>query len=258
MKPRIVFLHIPKTAGTTLMERYRHNDNFCAIDYGEPVTDNTDVIFGHSTEFRESARPCVYVTALRDPVDRLMSQYNFVKTQLYYMNGSVELDFYSWFINRDQFRPMAHLTMYDHLNMANLHDGTRVWKYRNMYSNKILHWDGEKTVIDWDYRNRFNDIKRQIDQENLQWFSENTDPKISHYIFTHQDIISEFEKICKINDINFNSIKDITRTNETSVTMKFQGIEYTRFEELNEQNKQLVHDELEYEIKFYKDKNDKI
>jgi hypothetical protein len=252
MKPRLVFLHIPKTAGTTLIERYWHNDNFCAIDR-EPVTGDPDVIFGHTADFSESSRPSIYITALRDPIERLMSQYNFVKTQLTYMNGSVELDFYTWFINKDQMRPMPHTGLFDYLNRCNGYDNTRVWEYNRMYSNEVLHWDGEKTSIDWKFWKQFNDIKQRIDQENLQWFRENTAPKISHYIFTRGNVVKEFETICHQYNISFQDVRDIKRTNETALTMNFQGSQYLKFEDLSQEHQNLVRHELASEQEFYSD-----
>ena len=253
MKPRIVFLHIPKTAGTTLIERYWHNDNFCACDR-ETVNDH-DVIFGHTAKFDkwDDVRPVVYVTALRNPVERIMSQYNFTLTQLTYMNpnNQVGLDFYTWFINKDQMRPMPYTSMIDFLNQCNGHWRNDIHEYDTMYSNQILHWDGEKTSINQVAYQNYTEIKRANDQRNYTWFQQNTQQRITHYINTNNDIVQEFESICDIHGIVFNEIRDINHTNVTSDTLKFQGSEMIQFNDLSTTNQQLVLDDVKYDMELY-------
>jgi hypothetical protein len=92
----LVFLHLPKTAGTTLMhvlEREYGRDsilNLYESQYGDEVAalgkddlDRTRVIAGHFYFGLHThvSRPCHYFTFLRDPVKRVISHYRFVRRQ---------------------------------------------------------------------------------------------------------------------------------------------------------------------------------
>lgn len=95
IKPTLIFLHILKTAGTTLniiLENYyppertfatfpnrRHPEGslegFRALSAAEKA--NIDLLTGHMGFglHRDLPRPAVYITILRDPVERVVSRY---------------------------------------------------------------------------------------------------------------------------------------------------------------------------------------
>lgn len=92
LKKCVVFLHIPKTAGTSLISLlsrsfdrdkiYRFNSGDLQITFGTPDTyKNHDLVIGHVpvnflSDFKESI---TLLTFLRHPVDRIISLYNFYK-----------------------------------------------------------------------------------------------------------------------------------------------------------------------------------
>jgi hypothetical protein len=104
--PPLVFIHIPRTAGTTLNNLLMRNYKFRADSYGssffppyfpshflslvEPPTSPDDrqrpaFFTGHidfaNDIFRYMPRRYVTVTVLRDPIDRIVSHYRFNSTQ---------------------------------------------------------------------------------------------------------------------------------------------------------------------------------
>ncbi len=92
--PVVIFLHAPKTGGTTLVRIIKRQ---CApgsvltlydSSYGEELAaypsaeiDRVRAIAGHFYfgVHRLIARPSIYITLLRDPVDRVISHYHFVR-----------------------------------------------------------------------------------------------------------------------------------------------------------------------------------
>ncbi len=61
----VCFLHIPKTGGQTL--------------WGILKAQPTNIIVKHGTYFEKFNKPCAYVTMLRDPVDRVISTYYYIR-----------------------------------------------------------------------------------------------------------------------------------------------------------------------------------
>lgn len=104
----LIFLHIPKAAGTTLHRIIQHQYSEAVtftIDGGNvyesirgfkrlPQTrrDEFDCLKGHMPFGLHEylSRPCVYVTLLRDPVERMISHYYYVvRTSHHYLHQEV-------------------------------------------------------------------------------------------------------------------------------------------------------------------------
>lgn len=97
MRPVYAFLHIPKCAGTSFGEQVREGlpaERYLELyqQAGHPARRATvlgleerrrrglDVVFGHDVYdgvHTDLGRPARYLTVVRDPVERLISQYNF-------------------------------------------------------------------------------------------------------------------------------------------------------------------------------------
>ena len=268
----IVFLHVPKNAGTTLRERYVNNDRFCMVN-GEPFKKDKwhldvppQVVFGHTAQIgiMEQYYPneeIIYVTSLRDPAERVMSQYNFWKTQVKYMrpefNGN--MDFYVWFTNKDIIRPMRHVKQYEHyyLNHVDyykfLEQGKIVNDYslHDIYQNSVLWWDGVKTTINNEYLDELQKRNDEIEEKNCNFAIDIMEEKVDYVMFPEDaDFVRQFDTLMLQYDIQMETA-NIERTNETNLTMKKQNIEYTKLEDLSESDQQMVISSLQYEYKFY-------
>ncbi len=120
-QPLIIFLHLPKTAGMTLariIERQYDASSVLPLyesSWGEELAaiprremDRLRVVMGHMY-FGAHAfvdRPSTYVTVLRDPVDRVISHYYFVRRDpshyLYESAHKMSLKEYVEFCNRQE------------------------------------------------------------------------------------------------------------------------------------------------------------
>lgn len=84
----LIYTHIPKTGGNTfaavLYNQYHYEKEVCSVYLREHLPKDVDfdkikLIIGHH-QFglhKEVPRPCKYITMLRDPVDRVVSNYFF-------------------------------------------------------------------------------------------------------------------------------------------------------------------------------------
>lgn len=89
--PTAIFLHIPKTAGTTLTSicrRQYNNDEFCYIDsqpeiYGLSAERKEKIRFLQGSYWfgihEELSRPYTYICLLRDPLKRIISLYDYTR-----------------------------------------------------------------------------------------------------------------------------------------------------------------------------------
>ena len=261
----LVFPHPPKTAGTTLRERYHHNPGFWCEDYG-PYTEQPSVIFGHSTLIGryESVFPdhnIVYCTALRDPVSRLMSQYNFSVSQLNYMFPSYDsLDFYVWFINKDHFRPMGFAKQYEYL-LYNHVDAIKWFDQKKLHNvdhnndvfhNKVLHWDGETTSTNHEHVDLLQGRKDIVEKNNSEVTFNMLTDTFEHVVYTDYNIVAEFDRVIAEVVPHITPNTKVTVTNETAVTLDFQGKhKYIKFSDLTDEQQLLVRNDMKWDIEFY-------
>lgn len=259
----IIYPHCPKTGGTTLKERYRHdNKEFLVVDDDMHARDYTKVIFGHSAEigYWETEFPnknIIYVTCLRDPVKRMMSMYNFFKTQLFYMRpDSPDVDFYLWYVNKDVLRPMLITKQYEYY----LHQSPGCNDLRksteaiyNIYKNSVLTWDvkADTSFVNQDRVAKHQLVKDEIEEWNMELTWKHVMQKFDHVLFQDSDIVSEFDKLLNQYNMNLKPWTDMTETNETAYDLSKSGHGYTEFEDIQSDLQAMVLTDLKHDIEFY-------
>jgi hypothetical protein len=259
----ILYPHCPKTAGTTLKQRYRYdNKEFCVYDDehdNDDFINNTKVIFGHGVEINlwEDTFPdrnIIYITCLRDPIERMMSMYNFFKTQLFHINkNSLDVDFYLWYTNKDVIRPMPAVKQYEYyLQQSDCYSQSHLVDY-DLYNNTILTWDVEAdaTSINKDRVSQLQMIKDRAEEHNMELTWNNVMQRFDHVLFQDTDIVKEFDNLLNHYDMNMEPWRDMTITNETSYDLNKQGYNYIRFGDLKTNLQELVLEDLKYDIEFY-------
>ncbi len=286
----VAFFHIPKTAGTTLKERYKNSENFYVVDdelkknreWYPRVTRNS-VFFGHDVEIGmiEKMYPKAkvsYICAMRDPRDRIMSSYNFIKTQAKYINPSFtgELDFLLWFANKDIIRPMPHLHQYQyfykkHSLMKQFYKSQAIMN--DQLAMESLYMNTEILIAEKGVNEEgFHETKSYIDNEKKMKLIEQTDAiekRNSHFAFglakkhfediwftdqnrlQNKNFVERFDEILEKNKIKVVPDKNIERTNDTKLTMKQQGLQFMFFHDLSDEYKQIVNYSNRWEQAFY-------
>lgn len=266
MNNTIIFPHCPKTGGTTLKERYRtKNADFAVTDLGDQVDTQTKVIFGHTAHiggYEKLINNLVYVTCLRDPIERMMSMYNFYKTQLHYMNPDVgDIDFYLWFINKDVIRPMNvtkqyEYYLYQHIDHTDWFDQgilANPSSVNDMFSNTVLKWDVDKDVssVDTELLQKRVINKNKIERQNMNVTWENVMQQFDHVLFQDQNIVKEFDKLLDDYDLELTPWREMRVTNETKYDLHKHNLQYTYFTDLDDDLQYLVRLDLQNDIEFY-------
>lgn len=92
-------MHIPKTGGTTLAEviksQYNHNVEFFqgeVLDLKDKI-EGSDSLLGHIPFgiHRHFSKPCIYITMMRDPIERVISIYYYIQRQeKHYLHNKVK------------------------------------------------------------------------------------------------------------------------------------------------------------------------
>lgn len=267
----IVFPHCPKTGGTTLKERYRYNNSdFIVWDWAtveSAIPDTAKVLFGHDVPLGKlhntfSSKNLVHITCLRDPIDRMMSMYNFFKTQLKYMDpDQTDVDFYLWFINKDVMRPMRFTKQYeyylfqhiDHIKWFENETLKGTLFINDMYQNTVLDWDVERdtTVINWDKVEQCYAHKNEVEDYNMNFAWEQILSKFDHVFFQEDDIVVEFDKLLDQYELDLTPDTTMTRTNETYVDLERNKLKYVKFKDLDSSLQEVVELDLKQDIEFY-------
>jgi len=271
----IIFPHCPKTGGTTLKERYRHdNDSFVAIDYDNTLHQDTQVVFGHTAkigyyESQFTNKNIVYMTCLRDPIDRMMSMYNFYKTQLLYMYpNSGDVDFYLWFINKDVIRPFQGLKQYEyylyqHVRHTEWFDSGILspthFEINNMYTNNVLTWDivQDRSYVDNDKVEYYTKQKHKVEKQNMEVTWNRVINEIDHVFFQEDDIVNVFDNLMDRYNLNLIPNNEMIRTNETAYDLNKNNLSYVKFNDLDNDLRHIMELDLKYDIEFYNRCKDK-
>jgi hypothetical protein len=286
----VVFFHIPKTAGTTIRERYQNSNNFYLVDddirenplWYPQVTENScfighDVVIGNVEKIYPAAN-VVYITALRDPVERIMSSYNFIKTQAKYMNSHFtgDLDFLLWYANRDVMRPMPHLHQYQyvfkqHVSMKQFYKSGSIMDdeiaMKALYMNTdaleaticVASSGHHQTVTTINTKKQLN-IRLQankVEKQNSEFALGLVTKHFSDIFFvspsrsSSQNFCERFDGILEKYEVDATPDKEIIRTNDTKLTIENQGIPWTFFHDLPEEYKRSVKYDQQWEQTWF-------
>lgn len=237
----LAVFHILKNGGTTIVDRYKHNAGFAyqrvkhelVFNYQQPNqitlhidqgTYNPDVVFGHGVSFDGPwlTDNVKYATILRHPIDRIISAFNYFKLEMYNIHGvKTEIDFRTWFINKSRLIP------------------TPVFNQFQTFT------DMPNSCLYTDYGLNINEtLSEQLYDQAITNINH-----IDHVLFMEDDYVKKFDDIM----INYNMLPayDIVHTHNTRKELNHVGDTYTTYEQLDNDNTELLNTHMEKDIQFY-------
>jgi hypothetical protein len=239
----LAVMHVFKNGGTTLIERYKHNLGFvyqrvpgeivynyqgpnhkvCPVEFLDAK--HTNIIFGHGVNFElDKLLPhnrIKYVTILRDPVQRLLSAYNYYKLEMFNILGYVtRIDFNTWFFNKSRLLPTP-----------------TYWQYQHFSSNEDLFLDFGQQVNTKREKQLYNQAIKTINH-------------CSHVFFLEDNYIEKFDKLAKL--YNCTPIETVVHSHNTRKQLEdIVNTPYTCYEDLSDRSKELIQKYAKTEIDFY-------
>tara|TARA_B100001094_G_scaffold86263_1_gene82632 strand:+ start:16764 stop:17510 length:747 start_codon:yes stop_codon:yes gene_type:complete len=237
----LAVFHILKNGGTTLVDRYKHNDNFVyqripsEIIYNyQSITQQSyhvnmcdratpSVIFGHGVTFawdKLLQNPVKYATILRDPIKRMMSAYNYFRLEMINVhNHASNIDFVTWLINCDRMLPTPTFAQYQQFS-------TQV-SLREDYGRHIdgeLEYELYSTAI-----------------ENVQ--------RLDHILFIEDNYIEKFDKVAKTYDVTPDDA--VTHQHDTVVQLRERKEQYVKYSDLDVVAQDLLLQTVQRDQQFY-------
>jgi len=238
----LAVFHILKNGGTTLLDRYKHNDKFVyqrvknelVYNYQQPnqkriqtadVTSIPTVVFGHGVSFDWdvlATNNVKYATILRNPRNRIISAFNYFRLEMNTIHETItDIDFRTWFINRSRLLPTP--VFYQLQTFTDMPTSCLYSNYGRTLNNKLL-------------LDLYAQAIKNID-------------KIDYVFFMGDDYINKFDKL--MSTYNLTPAQDITHTHNTKYHLDNIGVSYITYDQLNNNDKDLLDSHLHIDSKFY-------
>jgi len=237
----LAVFHILKNAGTTLIDRYKHNEGFVYQRVANEViyryqSENQStyyidecnepqpqVVFGHGVTFDWDYRlqkRVKYATILRDPIDRIMSAYNYFRTEMASVHSHyTDIDFKTWMINCSRMLP------------------TPVFNQYQQFSKQVC--------LRIDYGRNIDTVReKQLFDEAIKNIT-----RLSSVFFIEDNYIKKFDKLVK--QYGVNPEPTVNYQHNTKFILSQHGLDYLHYENLDDSDKRLIEQTTTCDVEFY-------
>ena len=237
----LAVFHILKNAGTTLIDRYKHNEGFVYQRVANEVIyryqsetqqsyyidecnePQPQVVFGHGVTFDWDNRlqNCVkYATILRDPIDRIMSAFNYFRTEMASVHDKhTDIDFLTWIINCSRMLP------------------TPVYNQYQQFS--------KQTCLRIDYGRKIDTVReKQLFDEAVKNIT-----RLSSVFFVEDNYIKKFDKLVK--QYGLTPEPAVNYQHSTKFKLSQLGLDYLHYDDLDDTDKRFVEQTTARDVEFY-------
>jgi hypothetical protein len=272
----LVYQHIYKNGGSTVWKRYKNNAVSTLLrfpsyelptkcirtkddeEYDTPFNNkmNPQPQFIHGRlhpGLLENNFDCnpIYTTTLREPIDRIMSAYNFFISDIWYKWGNeMDVDFKLWFLNSFNLVPTEYEAQYE-------------WFILHTNENPISYNDALVSTYkrfkfrEWQRHEERESIPTEeraiaLEEKNCELAFNNIKKRYKHVFFLDQvDRLEKIDKLFQDYDIPVNPNVNITNENDSNDAfgpMKRNAVQFT---DLSTEYQEFAYKFLKYEIQFY-------
>jgi hypothetical protein len=194
----------------------------------------------------------VYTTTLREPIDRIMSAYNWFITDIYHKWGdNIEVDFKLWFLNAHTILPTRYKSQLQWFAQHVFPDPRLPWQTTPQNPYERFRLKVGKKYIDGENRISEEEAKA-VEEANLELAFTNIKRDYKHVFFLEdKQFLTKLDKVFVENDIPVIPNKNISFTHKTSDAYKPLDRKYITFKDLSKKYQDFAYYMLKHEIKFY-------
>jgi len=276
----LVYQHIYKNGGSTVWKRYKNNAvstllRFPSFELPTKCIRSTNGE-EYDAPFKKKMNPPpqfihgrlhpgllekefdwnpIYTTTLREPVDRIMSAYNFFISDIYHKWGNeIDVDFKLWFLNSFRIIPTEYQAQYEwfiiHTNENPIsYDDALVATYRRF---KFREWQRHQ-----ERRNPTESIPSEeqaiaLEEKHCEYAFNTMKKRYKHVFFLDQvDRLEKIDKLFQDYDIPVTpdvNVRNENNSNDAFGPMKRNAVQFT---DLSTEYQEFAYKMLKYEIQFY-------
>ena len=175
----LLFIHIPKTAGTTISELFKeHNINLGIFDNKTKCINKTckSIYCSHwhiPSKYKKNINFDNYIpfAVIRDPFDRIISQYNYISNKESQKYGNINLFIIDSLKKKNRFAQDCHLipqTEYIYDFYGN--KLTNIIKFENLENDLNNFTQKHNINIEFDKKNNHKNIKKRNSSIDDLWY----------------------------------------------------------------------------------------
>ena len=274
----LVYQHIYKNGGSTVWERYKNNAVSTLLRFPSYELPTRCIRFeiikgeAYNTPFNNKMNPqpqfihgrlhpgllennfdCnpIYTTTLREPIDRIMSAYNFFISDIWYKWGDeIDVDFKLWFLNSFSLLPTEYEAQYEWF-IIRTNENPISWKDALVSTYKRFKFREQERHEEREGIPSESQAK-ELEEKNCELAFNTIKKRYKHVFFLDDsDRLEKIDKLFVDYKIPIKPNVNITYEHTTNDAYGPLKRDVVKFKDLSNEYQEFAHRLLKYEIQFY-------